>query len=111
MSWRDITVALMTRRDISATVMSHRDNRGIIMSGFDPAQLRQRYRQERDKRLRPGGNAQYLKRIQYHRYGGPEVLRPGDRRPPRPGRDHRRKLTAASFRRSPDKLDRREGTS
>lgn len=27
---------------------------------FDPARLRQKYRQERDKRLRPDGNAQYL---------------------------------------------------
>ncbi|PRY32418.1 flavin-containing monooxygenase [Umezawaea tangerina] len=29
-------------------------------SGGDPALLRQKYRQERDKRLRPDGNAQYL---------------------------------------------------
>jgi cyclohexanone monooxygenase len=29
-------------------------------SGFDPARLRQKYRQERDKRLRPDGNTQYL---------------------------------------------------
>jgi cyclohexanone monooxygenase len=27
---------------------------------FDPARLRQKYRQERDKRLRPDGNGQYL---------------------------------------------------
>ena len=30
------------------------------MGGFDPARLRQKYRQERDKRLRPEGNTQYL---------------------------------------------------
>lgn len=29
-------------------------------SGFDPVELRQKYRDERDKRLRPDGNAQYL---------------------------------------------------
>ena len=28
--------------------------------GFDPDALREKYRQERDKRLRPDGNAQYL---------------------------------------------------
>src|SRR5258705_8083226 len=28
--------------------------------GFDPDALRERYRQERDKRLRPDGNAQYV---------------------------------------------------
>lgn len=28
--------------------------------GFDPVELRQKYRAERDKRLRPDGNAQYL---------------------------------------------------
>jgi cyclohexanone monooxygenase len=29
-------------------------------SEFDPVGLRQKYREERDKRLRPHGNAQYL---------------------------------------------------
>jgi cyclohexanone monooxygenase len=29
-------------------------------SGFDPVELRQKYREERDKRLRRDGNAQYL---------------------------------------------------
>ena len=28
--------------------------------GFDPDALRERYRQEREKRLRPDGNAQYI---------------------------------------------------
>src|SRR3954466_11071288 len=53
--------------------MSRRDNarRGTAMNDstgsdrrasgeFDPARLRQKYRQERDKRLRPDGDEQYL---------------------------------------------------
>ena len=34
--------------------------RALLRSNFDPDALREKYRKERDKRLRPEGNAQYL---------------------------------------------------
>jgi len=51
--------------------------------GFDPERLRARYREERDKRLRPDGNAQYLEPTgALARFQGDPWVEPGFTREP-----------------------------
>ncbi|MGI8839793.1 MAG: flavin-containing monooxygenase, partial [Caulobacteraceae bacterium] len=54
--------------------------------GFDPAALRRKYRAERDRRLRPDGNDQYLEIAgEFARYLGDPYVAPGFSRPPLTG--------------------------
>jgi cation diffusion facilitator CzcD-associated flavoprotein CzcO len=51
--------------------------------GFDPDVLRERYREERDKRLRPDGNAQYIEvKGDFSRYVDDPYVEPGFTRAP-----------------------------
>ena len=51
--------------------------------GFDPDALRQKYRAERDKRLRADGNAQYLEvKGTFARYADDPYVAPGFTRAP-----------------------------
>ena len=50
----------------------------IISSGFEPDALRAKYRAERDKRLRPEGNAQYVEvKAEFSRYMDDPFVSPG----------------------------------
>src|ERR1700741_3066104 len=51
--------------------------------GFDPDALRERYRQERDRRRRPEGNAQYIEvKGDFSRYVDDPYVEPGFTREP-----------------------------
>ncbi len=51
--------------------------------GFDPDELREKYRRERDKRLRPEGNAQYVEvKDQFAHYVDDPYVEPGFTREP-----------------------------
>ena len=55
----------------------------IISSGFEPDALRAKYRAERDKRLRPEGNAQYVEvKAEFSRYMDDPFVSPGFIRDP-----------------------------
>ena len=57
----------------------------VVLGGidFDPAALRERYREERDKRLRPDGNDQYIEvKAEFSRYVDDPYVDPGFTRAP-----------------------------
>jgi cyclohexanone monooxygenase len=49
--------------------------------GFDPEALREKYRQEREKRLRPEGNAQYTNIAEFEHYLADPYISPIEREP------------------------------
>src|SRR5580693_9822362 len=72
-----------TQEDLSLVTKVSDSSTGSFSTDFDLDALRERYRQERDKRLRPDGNEQYVEvKGDFRHYVDDPYVDPGFTRPP-----------------------------